>query len=103
MPGKPRRARANRGAYLLQTNINKYSGGSEMARTVRDSKLESRAARNRLEPGKTPHFKTLVPGKLHLGYRRKHKDKPGQWIVRHYLGAERYHTAPLGLADDFQD
>jgi integrase len=23
--------------------------------------------------------------------------------VRHYLGGERYHVAPLGLADDFQD
>ena len=23
--------------------------------------------------------------------------------MRHYLGGERYHIAPLGLADDFQD
>lgn len=74
-----------------------------MARTVRDAKLETRAARDRLRPGQTPHFKTLIPGKLHLGYRRKKKDLPGQWIVRHYLGGERYHIAPLGLADDFQD
>jgi integrase len=74
-----------------------------MARTVRDAKLETRAARDRLPTGRTPHFKTLVPGKLHLGYRRKKKDLPGQWLVRHYLGRERYHTAPLGRADDFQD
>jgi hypothetical protein len=74
-----------------------------MARTVRDAKLETRAARDRLPPGRTPHFKTLVPGKLHLGYRRKKKDMLGQWLVRHYLGRECYHTAPLGLADDFQD
>lgn len=74
-----------------------------MARTVRDAKLETRAARDRLRTGQTPHFKTLVPGKLHLGYRRKKKDLPGQWLVRHYLGSERYHVAPLGLADDFQD
>jgi integrase len=74
-----------------------------MPRTVRDSKLETRAARDRLHTGQAPHFKTLVPGKLHLGYRRKKKDLPGQWIVRHYLGSERYHIAPLGLADDFQD
>jgi len=74
-----------------------------MARTVRDAKLETRAARDRLHTGQTPHFKTLVPGKLHLGYRRKKKDLPGQWLVRHYLGGERYHIAPLGLADDFQD
>ena len=74
-----------------------------MPRTIRDSKLETRAARDRLRVGTTPHFKTLVPGSLHLGYRRKKKDLPGQWIVRHYLGNERYHVAPLGLADDFQD
>ena len=74
-----------------------------MPRTVRDAKLETRAARDRLRTGQTPHFKTLVPGKLHLGYRRKKKDLPGQWLVRHYLGSERYHVAPLGLADDFQD
>jgi integrase len=74
-----------------------------MPRTVRDAKLETRAARDRLHTGQTPHFKTLVPGKLHLGYRRKKKDLPGQWLVRHYLGSERYHVAPLGLADDFQD
>jgi integrase len=74
-----------------------------MPRTVRDAKLETRAARDRLHTGQTPHFKTLIPGKLHLGYRRKKKDLPGQWLVRHYLGGERYHVAPLGLADDFQD
>src|SRR4051812_8756457 len=74
-----------------------------MARTIRDQKLETRAARDRLQAGKKPHFKTLVPGKLHLGYRRRHKGLPGQWVVRHYIGQERYHTAPLGLADDFQD
>ncbi len=74
-----------------------------MARTIRDAKLETRAARDRLQPGRKPHFKTLVPGKLHLGYRRKRKDLPGQWIVRRYIGGERYRVAPLGLADDFQD
>ena len=74
-----------------------------MARTIRDAKLETRVARDRLATGRTPHFKTLVPGKLHLGYRRKRKDVPGQWLVRHYLGQERYYIAPLGLADDFED
>ena len=75
-----------------------------MARTIRDSALGTRAARARLkQQGKKPHFKTLIPGKLHLGYRRKKKDEPGQWIVRRYKGKERYAVAPLGLADDFQD
>ena len=74
-----------------------------MPRTVRDAKLETRAARDRLKPGRTPHFKTLIPSKLHLGYRRKKKDLAGKWLVRHYLGNENYHVAPLGIADDFQD
>jgi integrase len=74
-----------------------------MARTIRDSKLETRAARDRLAPGKRPHWKTLVPGALHLGYRRKRKDAPGQWLARHYKGDERYLIRPLGLADDFED
>jgi hypothetical protein len=74
-----------------------------VARTIRDAKLETRAARDRLKPGRKPHFKTLIPGKLHLGYRRKRKDEPGQWLVRHYLGGERYRVASLGAADDFQD
>lgn len=74
-----------------------------MARTVRDSKLETRAARDRLKPGKKPHWKTLVPGKLHMGYRRKHKDQPGKWLIRIYVGEERYRVVPLGLADDFQE
>jgi integrase len=82
-----------------------------MARTIRDKKLETRAARLRLPPGRKPHFKTLIPGKLHLGYRRKRADTPGQWIVRRYIDDERdrtaqyglYRIAPLGLADDFQD
>lgn len=74
-----------------------------MARTIRDAKLETRAARDRLPAGRNPHFKTLVPGKLHLGYRRKKKDLPGQWLVRRYVGGQRYRISPLGLADDFQD
>jgi hypothetical protein len=39
-----------------------------MPRTVRDAKLETRASRDRLRLGKTPHYKALEPGKLHIGY-----------------------------------
>ena len=75
-----------------------------MPRTIRDAKLETRAARHRLVPaGRKPYWKTLIPGELHLGYRRKTKDEPGMWLVRRYIGHERYRVAPLGLADDFQD
>src|SRR5262245_34798642 len=74
-----------------------------MSRTIRDSKLETRAARHRLAPGRKPYFKTLIPSALALAYRRKKKDEPGLWLVRRYIGGERYRIAPLGLADDFQD
>ena len=72
-------------------------------RTLRDATLDSRASRNRLKPGKETHYKTLLPGKLHLGYRRKEKDAPGLWLVRRYIGNKSYRVSELGLADDFQD
>jgi integrase len=71
-------------------------------RTIRDTRLESRAARLRLTPQADPFWKTLVPAKLHLGYRRR-ADEPGTWLVRHYVGKERYRIAPLGPADDYHD
>ena len=74
-----------------------------MSRTIRDSRIETRAARARLTPGRKPYWKTLEPGKLHLGYRRRKKDEPGVWLVRRYIGGERYRIAVLGLADDFSD
>ena len=79
-----------------------------MSRTVRDAKLETRAARDRLAPGAKLHWRTLVPQKVHLGYRRRKKGRPGHWVVRSYLGLDaggvgRYRKATLGLADDFQD
>jgi integrase len=72
-------------------------------RTIRDSKLETRAARHRLAPRGKAYLKTLIPSALALAYRRKKKDEPGLWLVRRYIGGERYRIAPLGLADDFQD
>jgi hypothetical protein len=74
-----------------------------MTRTVRDAKLESRAARDRLPVGPKTYWKTLEPGQLHLGYRRKAKDQPGLWLARRYKGHERYQVVPLALADDYTD
>ena len=80
-----------------------------MARTVRDAKLETRAARSRLKARKKEYWRTLLPGRLHLGYRRRRKDAPGVWLTRCYLGldgggAGRYRTETLpGFADDYQD
>lgn len=79
-----------------------------MARTIRDAKLETRAARARLKTGETVHWKTLVVGELHLGYRRRSADVPGKWIARRYIGLDaggvgRYRKEGLGTADDFRD
>lgn len=79
-----------------------------MARTVRDSKLETRTARDRLGTQIKPHWRTIVPGSLHLGYRRRRCGTPGVWIVRRYVGTDaggagRYRETTLGIADDYQD
>jgi hypothetical protein len=78
-----------------------------MARTVRDAKLETRTARARLKEG-SAYWRTLVPGQLHLGYRKRRADAPGSWVARRYIGLDaggvgRYRKQRLGLADDFQD
>jgi integrase len=85
-----------------------------MARTMRDAKLQTRAARARLQPQRKPHWCTLRPGVLHLGYCRPRLAKPGHWAVRRYLGSPAaagvrggrtpYKVARLpGVADDFED
>jgi integrase len=71
-------------------------------RTLKDAKIESRAARARLPIG--DHWRTIEPQRLHLGYRKRAKDQAGQWLVRRYLGNQRYNVAPpLGVADDLVD
>ena len=77
-----------------------------MARTVRDSSLESRTARARLEPRGKPYYRAIEPG-LHVGY-RKAKGRRGQrvagaWVCRLYVGNQDYKVERLGTADDFSD
>jgi len=81
-----------------------------MARTVHDSKLDSRNARDKLKPRDKPYYKMLIPGQLHLGYRRRRKGRgaQGRWLVRRYVGLDgngvgRYRAKDIGLADDFMD
>jgi integrase len=81
-----------------------------MARTVQDAKLGSRNARDQLEPRAKPYYKMLIPGVLHLGYRRRRKGRgaQGRWLVRRYIGLDvngigRYRSKEFGLADDFMD
>jgi integrase len=69
-----------------------------MARTVRDARLVSRAAREKLKPRGKPYYLALEEG-LHLGYRRT----SGKWVGRFYLGERDYRVETIGAADDKAD
>jgi integrase len=77
-----------------------------MSRKVRDKSIEDRTARSKLKARGKPHFRALEPG-LHLGYRKpvggRGKALSGQWVARHYLGAQAYKVEVIGTADDFSD
>ena len=68
-----------------------------MGRTVRDTKLETRAARAGLPQSSKPYFRSIDPG-LQLGYRRGKRG--GKWVVRWYAGEGRYVVDTIGTADD---
>jgi integrase len=71
-----------------------------MAKKIRDGRLDSRAARERLQPSGKPYFRPLELN-LHLGYRKgKHG---GKWVIRRYVGDEKYTVETIGAADDFAD
>ena len=72
-----------------------------MARTVRDTNLETRAARLRLQTRRKPYWRVLEFG-LHLGYRRT-KEGGGSWVARRFIGEGRYSETKIGTADDLQD
>jgi hypothetical protein len=71
-----------------------------MAGAVKHAKLESRTARSRLKRGRQPHWQALVPGKVHLGYQCWKGDAAGRWVLRRYIGDNKYRTTALGRADD---
>jgi hypothetical protein len=71
-----------------------------MAGTVKHSRLESRTARSRLKRGRQPHWQALVPGKVHLGWQRWKDDNEGRWVLRRYIGNNKYRATTLGRADD---
>ncbi|MGX4772019.1 tyrosine-type recombinase/integrase [Bradyrhizobium guangdongense] len=72
-----------------------------MARTVRDANLEKREARRRLEARGKPYYRVMEEG-VHLGYRRL-KSGAGSWVVRHYVGDQKYEVETIGPADDLSD
>lgn len=73
-----------------------------MARTVKDQTLDSRAARGRLAARGKPYWRLLEEG-LHLGYRKPAGGKAGKWVLRHYVGAQRYEVQTIAAADDLTD
>lgn len=71
-----------------------------MARTVRDAKLESRTARSALKAAGKPYYRSIDEG-LHLGYRKGVRG--GKWVMRRYVGNEKYVVEAIGTADDTLD
>jgi hypothetical protein len=71
-----------------------------MARTARNSSLETRTARARLRIRRTPYFAKIAMG-LRLGYYRG--AVAGSWIASFYRGAGHYETMAIGAADDTLD
>jgi integrase len=68
-----------------------------MSKTVRERKLDSSAARAKLKASGKPYWRSIDPG-LHLGYRKGLKG--GKWVLRRYLGGEKYIVETIGTADD---
>ena len=85
-------------APLVSNAFVQYAGMDQMPRSVRDAKLDSRAAREKLRPRGKPYWRTLDHG-LHLGYRRL-RGAPGRWTIRYYCGEQSYETETVATADD---
>ena len=71
-----------------------------MAKTVRDTRLDTRAARARILARSKPYWRSIDPG-THLGYRKGKTG--GKWLVRWYAGDGRYQEEMIGPADDGAD
>jgi integrase len=71
-----------------------------MTKRVVEVALGTRNARLKLPPRHKPYFRLVEEG-VHLGYRRSTvAGRAGTWLARRYLGAARYETEILGVADD---
>src|ERR1700732_712343 len=71
----------------------------EMARTVRNAKLDTRSARAKLPSKKSGYWVPIARG-FALGYRRG--PKGGSWLAR-LIESDRRHETTLGPADDVLD
>jgi integrase len=73
------------------------NGFLALSKTIRERKLDSPAARAKLKPSGKPYWRAIDTG-LHLGYRKNLTG--GKWVLRRYLGDERYAVETIGAADD---
>ena len=71
-----------------------------MEGTVKHARLESQSARERLKSGRQPHWQALAEGKVHLGWQCWKGDHVGRWLLRRYIGNNKYRVQTLGRADD---
>jgi len=71
-----------------------------MARRVRDSGLETRAARSKLKARGKPYYKAIGQG-VHVGYRKG--ATVGKWVARVYTGEQQYRVETIAIADDIED
>ena len=71
-----------------------------MARTVRDTNLETRTGRLRLPIRAEPYWRGLEKG-FALGYRRR--GKGGTWLARRRQADGGYAEHRIGTTDDLQD
>lgn len=72
-------------------------GVSAVSKTVRERKLDSPSALAKLKSSGKPYWRAIDAG-LHLGYRKGLSG--GKWVIRRYLGDERYAVETIGTADD---
>lgn len=74
-----------------------------MARTLKDTRLDTRSARERLLARKEPYWRLMFEG-AHLGYAKG--KRAGQWVARHRTSGHAtkgYVKTTLGEADDIAD
>jgi integrase len=71
-----------------------------MARTVRNPKIDTRSAREKLPKRREPYWTVLSAG-CALGYRKGAKG--GSWIAKFRAGDGKRHLEALGAADDARD
>src|SRR5690606_10363357 len=72
------------------------------ARTVREARIENPTARAKLKRGRQAHWRTIVPGRVHLGYARQPNAATGRWMLRRLIDGA-YRVEPLGLSDDSRE